>query len=84
MTGIGAEPWHFRYVGVPHAGYGAVGMTLEEYVNFLRKREGSRIICRTGGRQYEIPIGNARLAEWKLSCLRTGRFKCPAIMWTGV
>ncbi len=55
VTGIGAEPWHFRYVGVPHAGLMEQwGMTLEEYVNFLRKREGSRIICRTGGRQYEI------------------------------
>lgn len=38
VTGIGREPWHFRYVGVPH---GAVmereGMILEEYIAFLRK-----------------------------------------------
>lgn len=38
LTGIGREPWHFRYVGVPH---GAVmereGMILEEYIAFLRK-----------------------------------------------
>mgnify|MGYP000739094261 CR=1 FL=1 len=33
-------------------------MTLEDYVNFLRKREGSRIICRTGGRQNEISYRN--------------------------
>ncbi len=32
VTGIAHEPWHFRYVGVPHAGYMAQrGWTLEEY-----------------------------------------------------
>jgi len=32
ITGIAHEPWHFRYVGVPHAGYMARrGWTLEEY-----------------------------------------------------
>ena len=32
ITGIGHEPWHFRYVGRPHAGEMALcGLTLEEY-----------------------------------------------------
>ena len=32
VTGIGAEPWHFRYVGVPHAAVmKAGGLVLEEY-----------------------------------------------------
>lgn len=38
VTGIGAEPWHFRYVGKPH---GLVmekeGLILEEYIAFLRE-----------------------------------------------
>lgn len=32
VTGIGVEPWHFRYVGVPHAAVmKAGGLVLEEY-----------------------------------------------------
>lgn len=39
-TGIGAEPWHFRYVGTPHARIMAErGMVLEEYVEWLRRHE---------------------------------------------
>lgn len=38
ITGIGHEPWHFRFVGTPHA---AVikenGFTLEEYIEYLHK-----------------------------------------------
>lgn len=37
ITGIGAEPWHFRYVGWPHAALiWQKGLTLEEYLDFLR------------------------------------------------
>ena len=33
VTGIAHEPWHFRYVGVPHAAEMARrGLTLEEYL----------------------------------------------------
>lgn len=36
ITGIGHEPWHFRYVGVPHAEIMvSEGLTLEEYTDFL-------------------------------------------------
>ncbi len=38
ITGIGHEPWHFRYVGVPHASIMADrGFTLEEYTDFIRQ-----------------------------------------------
>lgn len=38
VTGIGHEPWHFRYVGAPHAGIMAENdMTLEEYTDFIRQ-----------------------------------------------
>lgn len=40
VTGIGHEPWHFRYVGVPHAMImEEKGFTLEEYIAFLREYE---------------------------------------------
>ena len=38
LTGIAPEPWHFRYVGVPHAQLMAEhGLCLEEYRDFLRQ-----------------------------------------------
>ena len=43
VTGIAHEPWHFRYVGVPHAALMVQnGLTLEEYIPFLR---GEKHIC---------------------------------------
>lgn len=41
VTGIGAEPWHFRYVGFPHAAVMVrEGMVLEEYIAFLKRATG--------------------------------------------
>lgn len=37
VTGIAQEPWHFRYVGTPHAAIMARhGLVLEEYIAFLK------------------------------------------------
>jgi zinc D-Ala-D-Ala dipeptidase/carboxypeptidase len=37
ITGIGHEPWHFRYVSYPHSEIMQnFGFTLEEYIHFLR------------------------------------------------
>lgn len=37
ITGIGHEPWHFRYVGVPHAALiKELDFTLEEYIDFIK------------------------------------------------
>lgn len=38
VTGIGHEPWHFRYVGSPHAEIMVKnGLCLEEYTDFLKQ-----------------------------------------------
>ncbi|MDE7423452.1 MAG: M15 family metallopeptidase [Lachnospiraceae bacterium] len=38
ITGIGAEPWHFRYVGYPHSVIiTEKNMALEEYIHFLKE-----------------------------------------------
>lgn len=38
VTGIGEEPWHFRYVGTPHSEIMVQeGLNLEEYVDWLRR-----------------------------------------------
>lgn len=48
LTGIGAEPWHFRYVGAPHAALMEEhGLCLEEYGDFLRA--GPRTCVLPGG-----------------------------------
>ena len=38
VTGIAHEPWHFRYVGVPHSLImSRLNMALEEYIDYLRQ-----------------------------------------------
>lgn len=38
ITGIGHEPWHFRYTGIPHAQIMAENnLTLEEYITFIKQ-----------------------------------------------
>lgn len=38
ITGISHEPWHFRYVGCPHAEYIAEhNLCLEEYIDIIKK-----------------------------------------------
>lgn len=47
ITGIGHEPWHFRYVGAPHAAIMADNdLTLEEYIAFIRQCPYGRDACR--------------------------------------
>ena len=70
LTGISEEPWHFRYVGVPHARLMAEhDLCLEEYVPFLQERprtcrlgNGSRarvswLPCPGGAVEAELPEG---------------------------
>ncbi len=56
ITGIGCEPWHFRYVGVPHALLMCrQGMVLEEYLPWLRQFGADtplRVCC--GGKEYAV------------------------------
>lgn len=53
LTGIGAEPWHFRYVGAPHAALlESNGLCLEEYGDFLRT--GPKSLVLSNGRQVRV------------------------------
>ena len=58
VTGIGQEPWHFRYVGVPHAEIMTEkGMVLEEYMEFLRGYEYGKNpyrYCQSGKRNMDF------------------------------
>lgn len=56
ITGIGCEPWHFRYVGVPHAQIMKENdLTLEEYTEFIRQFP-------FGGRPYLVKSGPQEIA----------------------
>ena len=49
VTGIACEPWHFRYVGAPHAQIMTErGLCLEEYLELLRQGNGLRFPYRGG------------------------------------
>lgn len=57
LTGIWDEPWHFRYVGIPHAtAMAGRGLCLEEYIDFLRQFpfEGEHLTVECVSGSYEI------------------------------
>mgnify|MGYP001775339128 FL=1 len=55
VTGIAAEPWHFRYVGRPHARIMCeMGLCLEEYVEYLRAYPYPERLLEVRGEVYEI------------------------------
>ena len=60
ITGIAAEPWHFRYVGRPHARLMSDnGLCLEEYVELLRSYTYPERLLETRGGVYEADVGFA-------------------------
>ena len=60
ITGIAAEPWHFRYVGRPHARLMSDnGLCLEEYVELLRSYPSPERLLETRGGVYEADVGFA-------------------------
>lgn len=53
ITGIAHEPWHFRFVGAPHAQLMAEhGLCLEEYRDFLR--QGPRSCLLPNGKMAQV------------------------------
>lgn len=87
VTRIGHEPWHFRYVGVPHAQIIVQnGFALEEYIRFIRDyRFGENPLV---FQQYEISyleaedlsasdaeIVNLKALDWKASDVKAANIK---------
>lgn len=62
LTGIREEPWHYRYVGVPHAGVmQEKNLVLEDYLVWLA-REGA-LDVHQDGREYRIVYVEDSLAD---------------------
>lgn len=56
-TGVSVQPWHYRYVGTPHAVLMQQnGLSLEEYTDYLRDftADGQHASVSVGSRYYEI------------------------------
>ena len=61
LTGIAEEPWHFRYVGRPHARLMRdMGLTLEEYVELLRGYPYPGRLLSAAGGGYDAFVGFSR------------------------
>lgn len=63
VTGIAAEPWHFRYVGVPHALLmKRHRLCLEEYIEYIRQGP-CRIVLNNGQavRIFHLPCSNRQM-----------------------
>ena len=57
ITGIGNEPWHFRYVGIPHATQMVKeGLCLEEYIDYLKDftAQGEHLMIECVSGTYEV------------------------------
>lgn len=64
ITGISAEPWHFRYVGRPHARIMCdMGLCLEEYVEYLRSYPYPERLLEVRGEIYEAEVGFAGVRD---------------------
>lgn len=67
VTGIASEPWHFRYVGRPHAfEMERLGLTLEEYTAYLRgftQKSPLRVELSAPARRSEVPLGTGPFKE---------------------
>lgn len=77
ITGIGAEPWHFRYVGKPHAKIMKEnGWVLEEYISFLRKfHQKEPLVTEDQAMYTEIFFVPAEQTDIKLSLPREAAFE---------
>jgi D-alanyl-D-alanine carboxypeptidase len=57
ITNVGSEPWHFRYVGIPHACYMKEhDQCLEEYIDLLYQYpyDGEHLTVECLGKRYEV------------------------------
>ncbi len=78
VTGIGHEPWHFRYIGTPHARIlTESGLVLEEYAAQLSAEEGNvervyrkRATCETFYKMPsgEVPVRRGERATYTRRC----------------
>lgn len=79
VTGISAEPWHFRYVGAPHAQLMETnGLCLEEYRDFCGRVPGASLWKTAAWPRCSMCPPPEPSQRWK--CRRAAA-RYPATMW---
>lgn len=64
ITGIAHEPWHFRYVSYPHAGFiRDNGLTLEEYIEAVKEFPYQKEHLKINLKKYVIEIFYVRVSD---------------------
>ncbi|MDQ6423471.1 M15 family metallopeptidase [Paenibacillus sp. LHD-117] len=82
VTGVIYEPWHFRYVGLPHSAIMQErGMVLEEYLTYLKVQK--RVQTVVDGKAYEVSYYPVRSAA-KLSVPIKGNYSLSGNNMDGV
>lgn len=77
ITGIGYEPWHFRYVGIPHAQVMTErNLTLEEYIAFLRQFPYKAAPLHVSEPGQEADISYIEAATESLCLELSGQYPC--------
>lgn len=72
ITGYSYEPWHFRYVGVPHSLYIEENdYTLEEYIEEVHKHDNSNALVINGNNGekwcvYYVPVNENEYEETEI------------------
>lgn len=57
ITGIQYEPWHFRYVGLPHSAViHQENFVLEQYLEYIKKKKN--LLVRIDGKEYDVSYYN--------------------------
>ena len=70
ITGIAAEPWHFRYVGIPHAAVMKErDLCLEEYIDYLSRfpAKGPHLEIEIQNKSFEIFYQRVNTADGSVS-----------------
>lgn len=78
ITGIGYEPWHFRYVGYPHSEIMAQNhLALEEYMEFIRAYTEDRPLVhrQKNGRDTQVYCVSAQGAETDIRVPETAAYQ---------
>lgn len=77
VTGIACEPWHFRYVGAPHAAVMAErNLCLEEYHDFIKSySQSAPLIAETGARRTQLFYLPARVGGTPLTLGETAPYQ---------
>ncbi|MFF2889918.1 D-alanyl-D-alanine carboxypeptidase family protein [Paenibacillus sp. NPDC057967] len=71
LTGIACEPWHYRYVGTPHAqGMERLGYCLEEYIEYVKKFDFS-------GEWLQLDSDIEEASAYYVRAMETGQTEIP-------